>query len=179
MKDKNGLLKSWQPGENCAVEVPSEPDASLQVADDWFGKSRSVIYKNGEVQTAPAGTFDGPPTETSTATEPPVPVTQSVPGSSSQSQSLAEPSRGFFDVSPAPAQATVSLPSAQASGWTALGQPDAKQESLVENTLVDDETGVPFKELPVKTLQKRLRGRKQKVSGKKVDLVERLQSAEP
>ena len=188
VKDKNGVLKSWQPGENCAVEVPSEVDASLQVADDWFGKSRSVIYKNGEVQTAPAGTFDGPPAQASTTIEPPAPVPQSISpipqsisDSSSQIQTIGEPCRGFFDVSspPAQAQATVSPPIAQASGWRTVDEPVAKlEESSVESTLVDDETGVPFKELPVKTLQKRLRGRKQKASGKKVDLVERLQSTE-
>ncbi|KAL0045476.1 hypothetical protein WJX82_007771 [Trebouxia sp. C0006] len=48
VKDSTGVLKEWQPGSNCAVAVPTGWDGSLQVADDWHGKSRSVIFTNGE-----------------------------------------------------------------------------------------------------------------------------------
>ena len=168
--DNGGHVKSWQPGSNCAVEVPSESDASLQVADDWYGKSRSVIYKNGEVRAAPSGTFDGPPAQPSTATAPTAAATQSA--GFFPTQPTTEPSSASSSVS---AQAPESQSSTQANG--ASQEPAAKPlNSVPESTLVDDESGVPLEDLPVKTLQKRLRGRKQKVSGNKAELIERLQS---
>lgn len=173
VKDPSGHLKAWQPGENCAVEVPTEADASLQVADDWHGKARSVIYKDGEVQTAPAGTFDGPPAQASVQTA--VPITQSNTTESSQVSGSADSTTGFDSTLP---RAAVTQPDAQATG-SAPADMQVTQVAEPHDKAVDDETGIPLEELPVKTLQKRLRSRKQKVSGKKADLIDRLQSIDP
>ena len=175
VKDPNGRMKAWQPGENCAVEVPAEVDASLQVADDWHGKSRSVIYKDGKVQTAPAGTFDGPPAKASAETAVPSSATQSNTTESNQVLASAD---SIFGASSTLPQAATSQPDAQANGSAPADMP-ATQVAEPHDKAVDDETGIPLEELPVKTLQKRLRSRKQKVSGKKADLIDRLQSIDP
>ena len=172
VKDSSGSLKAWQPGENCAVEVPAEVDASLQVADDWHGKSRSVIYKDGHVQPAPTGTFDGPPAQTSAEAAVPISMTQSNTTESTQVSAGADSTTGASSTLP---HAAATEPDTQANNSdmrvTQVAEPHDKA--------VDDETGVPLEELPVKTLQKRLRSRKQKVSGKKADLIDRLQSIDP
>ena len=170
IKDPSGCLKAWQPGENCAVEVPAEVDASLQVADDWHGKSRSVIYKDGQVQTAPAGTFDGPPAQGSAEAAVPIAITQS-----NQISASADSTTGASSTLPlaAPTQ-----PDAQANG-SAPADMHVTQVAEPHDKAENDETGVPLEELPVKALQKRLRSRKQKVSGKKADLIDRLQSIDP
>ena len=175
VKDSNGCLKAWQPGENCAVEVPAEADASLQVADDWHGKSRSVIYKDGEVQTAPAGTFDGPPAQESAGTAVPSPIAQSNVMQSNQASASADSSTDASSTLP---HAAATQPDAEANG-SAPADLDVTQEAEPQNKAVDDETGIPLEELPVRTLQQRLRSRKQKVSGKKADLIDRLQSIDP
>ena len=214
IKDQNGHLKSWQPGSNCAVEVPTEADASLQVADDWHGKARSVIYKDGEVQAAPSGTFNGPPAQASAGTAAPdiqsntveanqdpsaavsFTAVSSPPGQAATPQSTAAQANdpkangaqaNYAQASGAQAndaQATgAQANDAQAIGVQANGATPASKPvtQVVEphEKLVDDETGVPLEELPVKALQKRLRNRKQKVSGKKADLIDRLQSIDP
>ena len=201
IKDPNGCLKAWQPGENCAVEVPTEADASLQVADDWHGKARSVIYKDGEVQTAPVGTYDGPPAQASAETAVPHPTSHSntteanhfpagAVSTTDVSPALASvdsttdvsPASASADsttpVSPASAQAAQTQANVQANG-SALEPKLATQAAKPRDKTVDDETGVPLEELPVKALQQRLRSRKQKVSGRKAELIDRLQSMDP
>ena len=175
VKDPSGCLKAWQPGENCAVEVPAEVDASLQVADDWLGKSRSVIYKDGQVQTAPAGTFDGPPAKASTEAAVPASTTQSNNTESNQVLASADSCTGASSTLP---QAATTQTDAQANCSAPADMPVAQVAEPRDNA-VDGETGVPLEELPVKTLQKRLRSRKQKVSGKKAELIDRLQSIDP
>lgn len=177
IKDPNGCLKAWQPGENCAVEVPTEADASLQVADDWHGKARSVIYKDGEVQTAPVGTYDGPPAQASAVAALPHPTSHSNTTEANQSPASAD---STTDGSPASAQAATTQANVQANGSalepklaTQVAKPEARDKA------VNNETGIPLEELPVKALQQRLRSRKQKVSGRKAELIDRLQSMDP
>lgn len=175
VKDPNGCLKAWQPGENCAVEVPTEADASLQVADDWHGKARSVIYKDGEVQTAPVGTYDGPPAQASAVTAVPHPTSHS---NTTEATQLPASADSTTDVSPASAQAATTQAHVQANG-SALEPKLATQAAKSCDETVDDETGIPLEELPVKALQQRLRSRKQKISGRKAELIDRLQSMDP
>lgn len=175
IKDSNGCLKAWQPGENCAVEVPTEVDASLQVADEWHGKARSVIYKDGEVQTAPAGTYDGPPAQASAVTAVPHLTSHS---NTTEANQFPASANSCTDVSPAPAQAATTQANVQAND-SALENKPATQTAKPRDEAVDSETGIPLEELPVKALQQRLRSRKQKVSGRKAELIDRLQSIDP
>jgi len=173
VKDSTGVLKEWQPGGNCAVAVPTGWDGSLQVADDWHGKSRSVIFKNGEVESAPAGTFDGPPAQASSATIP-VSNTDSSSFSSDHSHVDAE-SNGAVSVS---TPQLVTPPGIEANGSQQI------ERTLIENTehgtedvLMEEQNGAALEALTVKDLKDKLKGRGLLVSGRKAELVDRLAAA--
>lgn len=174
VREFNGTLQAWQPGGNCAVAVPTASDGSLQVADDWHGKSRSVIFKNGHIESAPTGSFDGPPAQASSAT-PPSTSTSSTISSSSSSNSRAseEPARHVSASTPE----LVTGP--QAKGLQQIDEPVSKTSNhTTEDPLAGDPTGATLEALTVKDLKDKLKGRGIKVSGSKAQLVDRLAASD-
>lgn len=174
VREFNGTLQAWQPGGNCAVAVPTASDGSLQVADDWHGKSRSVIFKNGHVESAPTGTFDGPPAQASSAT-PPSTSDSSTISSSSSSNSRAgeEPARQVSASTPQ----LVTGP--QAKGLQQIDEPVNKtSDHTTDDSSVGETTGATLEALTVKDLKGKLKGRGRKVSGSKAQLVDRLAAAD-
>ncbi|KAA6419474.1 MAG: hypothetical protein FRX49_10572 [Trebouxia sp. A1-2] len=173
VKDSTGVLKEWQPGSNCAVAVPTGSDDSLQIADDWHGKSRSVIFKNGDVGSAPAGTFDGPPAQASSATMP-VSNTDSSSISSNHNHNNAE-ANGAVSVS---APQLVTSSGVEANGSQQVeGRLVENTEHATEDTSMGEPNGAALEALTVKDLKDRLKGRGLMVSGRKTELVDRLAAA--
>ena len=138
VREFNGTLQAWQPGGNCAVAVPTASDGSLQVADDWHGKSRSVIFNNGHVESAPTGTFDGPPAQASSATPPSTSNSSTISSSSSSnSRASEEPPKGLQQIDE---------PVNKTSDHTTV------------DPLVGDTNGATLEALSVKDLKGRLKG---------------------
>ena len=200
----SAALKEWQPGGNCAVKVPAESGHKLQVIDDWRGKSRSVVYDDGEVGIPPDGTGNGPPPYAVQAKPLTAQELSVVTSSDSDTDDTAfEPSSsapqggpdaeqpassGFFGQhQPSVRQSTATAGNRAPDNSSAGVKPTSGgffgqyEPAVPENSdpadggsLVDDVTGKEFANLTVKDLKDRLKGLGLPVSGRKAELIDRL-----
>lgn len=146
------------------------------------------------MESAPAGTFDGPPAQTSSPaqtspkTKLPEPHSDSASHSASHSQSakeetsvlgtsLSQPDtthEGFY------AHSSQQVDEAAAKAREAASTESATEQyesDAMETALLDDTTGAPLEELTVKDLKDRLKDLGLMVSGRKSELVDRLAAA--
>ena len=169
------------------MEVPKGPDTSLQLVDDWHGKSRSVIFKNGDIESAPAGTFEGPPTGAATASSsslPHPPLTGwSQPSEAAEldnASASSQPIKALEGVVNSPVPGGGPQSDRPVSRSSRAGRPASSggyQSNGAHDNVIDPETGEPLPNLTVKDLKDRLKRRGLQVSGVKAELVDRLGNA--
>lgn len=181
VRQSDGNLANWQPGENCAIKVPAGSGHRLQVIDDWLGKSRSVVYDDGEIGTPPHGTFDAS-MEIEEAQHDGELKAQSPANDDSSSEDLGETSA----VQPSSTSDQAAELAAQPMS-SATDQPARDEDEASNDNASDDAQGISsannsleegLNELKVKDLKDRLKERGLPVSGRKAELIDRLKSFE-
>lgn len=175
VRQSDGSTASWQPGENCAIKVPAGSGHRLQVIDDWLGKSRSVVYDDGEIGTPPHGTFDAS-----------MEIEEAQGDAEAAAQGSATESRddtGADVLSSQPSSTQdVQSPDQQepSASQSAPVVPEASSPEVsdpAEDSAQDDGSDQDLKGLTVKDLKDRLKTRGLPVSGRKAELIDRLTSS--
>ena len=148
--------------------------------DDWLGKSRTVVYDDGDIGTPPTGTFDaslsmeeaqGSDDATADAA---ASQSNAAGGNEGSTGGGNEGSTGGFF---APYQPS-SLQTADAPDGSDYGQtgvPEAK-DPAGDSPLVNDVSGTDLDALTVKDLRDRLKALGLPTSGRKSELIDRLAS---
>lgn len=140
--------------------------------DDWLGKSRTVVYDDGDIGTPPTGTFDASLSiEEAQGSDD---ATADAAASQSSAAGGNEGSTGGFF---APYQPS-SLQTADAPDGSDYGQtvvPEAN-DPAGDSPPVDDVSGTDLDALTVKDLRDRLKALGLPTSGRKSELIDRLAS---
>ena len=175
--------------------MPTGSDHRLQVIDDWLGKSRTVVYDDGDIGTPPTGTFDASISIEEAQTSDDTTADAAASQSSNAAGSNEGSTGGFF----APYQPPQTADSNQSSDQGTTGgffapyqplhtadspnasdygqsEPAKANDPAGHSLLLDDLSGTGLNALSVKDLRDRLKSLGLPTSGRKSELVDRLAS---